>query len=306
VLQLVVSDNASHDDTLTRLRALAHPCLEVIAQTENIGMVGNWNACLARATGEWFLLLSDDDLVADDFHAHAIEAMTAAGDADLIVMRCRVVNELTGQIDENPPPTSQGGLVSFTDVLLPAWLRQEFVLPLAGVVFRTETLRASGGFSNSMPFAADIATWLPIAMRGTMAFWPHTKISYIMHQGMTTRSFSLDTLMADLFAVHQLVLSEIGSTPIPPERKMVLRRLASKYVPKSFGAFMMFASRAGTPKRELVSVWRKYSGAMPFGGVSALSLGAIIVPARLVNIVGFPYRLGARCCMYLRRRRAQG
>jgi glycosyltransferase involved in cell wall biosynthesis len=62
-IEIVVSDNNSDDDTWERLQGITDPRVRAIRQASNIGMVGNFNACLEAATGELFLMLSDDDLL---------------------------------------------------------------------------------------------------------------------------------------------------------------------------------------------------------------------------------------------------
>jgi glycosyltransferase involved in cell wall biosynthesis len=62
-IEVVVSDNASSDDSAQRVRAISDKRLVFLQQTENLGMTGNFNACLQAATGELFLMLSDDDVL---------------------------------------------------------------------------------------------------------------------------------------------------------------------------------------------------------------------------------------------------
>jgi putative flippase GtrA len=62
-IEVIVSDNASTDATVGKLREIGDPRLTVLAQPANLGMVGNFNACLDAAHGEYFLMLSDDDVL---------------------------------------------------------------------------------------------------------------------------------------------------------------------------------------------------------------------------------------------------
>lgn len=74
-IEIVISDNVSEDGTPELLASYASdPRIRLLRQTERLDMVGNWNACLAAATGEYFLLLSDDDML----EAEAIEALLSA------------------------------------------------------------------------------------------------------------------------------------------------------------------------------------------------------------------------------------
>jgi glycosyltransferase involved in cell wall biosynthesis len=61
-LELVVSDNASEDDTQEVLGALAgDPRLRIVRQPEPISVTDNWTAALQASNGEYVLLLGDDD-----------------------------------------------------------------------------------------------------------------------------------------------------------------------------------------------------------------------------------------------------
>jgi glycosyltransferase involved in cell wall biosynthesis len=64
-LEILVGDNASTDSTAEAIHALeaAEPRLRALFHDENLGMVGNFNALLRAARGQYFLLLSDDDLL---------------------------------------------------------------------------------------------------------------------------------------------------------------------------------------------------------------------------------------------------
>src|SRR5262245_13091376 len=62
--EIVVSDNASTDATQDVLRGFASAKMRVIRQAQNIGLVANWNACLAAARGSHIVFVSDDDTIA--------------------------------------------------------------------------------------------------------------------------------------------------------------------------------------------------------------------------------------------------
>lgn len=63
-IEIVVSDNQSTDDTANFLASQSDARMRVITQPYNIGMAGNFNACLTAASGELFVMLSDDDFLA--------------------------------------------------------------------------------------------------------------------------------------------------------------------------------------------------------------------------------------------------
>ena len=59
----LVVDNNSTDGTAALLGACRDARLQVVRQPRNIGLIGNWNACLDGAAGAHVLVLSDDDVL---------------------------------------------------------------------------------------------------------------------------------------------------------------------------------------------------------------------------------------------------
>src|SRR5450759_2852582 len=51
--EVIVSDNASTDETQEVLKSFCDRRLRVVRQKTNIGLLPNWNACLAEASGEY-------------------------------------------------------------------------------------------------------------------------------------------------------------------------------------------------------------------------------------------------------------
>ena len=65
-LRLVVSDNASTDETPDVVASFDDPRLEYVRQPENLGLLGNHNWFLERVDTDYALILPDDDLVYPD------------------------------------------------------------------------------------------------------------------------------------------------------------------------------------------------------------------------------------------------
>ena len=65
-IEIVVADNASDDDSIEAVRALADPRIRLIENRWNVGFAANLDKVTEPATGEWMLLLSADDLMEPD------------------------------------------------------------------------------------------------------------------------------------------------------------------------------------------------------------------------------------------------
>jgi len=60
-IEIVISDNASIDNTLYMLSLFNDPRMVVLKHINTVSMQENWNECIRKADGEFFILLSDDD-----------------------------------------------------------------------------------------------------------------------------------------------------------------------------------------------------------------------------------------------------
>ena len=70
-------DNASQDETEAVVASFDDPRIRYLRNAENLGMVGNWNRCLAEARGELIANLCDDDLMLPDRLARQVAIFDA-------------------------------------------------------------------------------------------------------------------------------------------------------------------------------------------------------------------------------------
>ncbi len=82
-LEIVVVDNASHDDSVVMLRA-DFPEVIVIANTENRGFPAGNNQGLTAATGDFLLLLNPDTEIAADALPGMVEYLQSHPDVGLV------------------------------------------------------------------------------------------------------------------------------------------------------------------------------------------------------------------------------
>ena len=161
-LEIVVSDNASDDGTSSFLDGISDLRLVILHQSSNVGAIRNLNACLERATGELFLLLSDDDLLepntiaklAEPFH-HATPH-SSPDEVGLCWCNCRII-DASG---EGKWSTRAGPAVEPPLSLLTALFSGERGPRLSSVMIRTADARRVGGYDleryNAM---CDTANW---------------------------------------------------------------------------------------------------------------------------------------------------
>ena len=83
--EIVVVDNASQDDTVTRLRT-RFPQITVVAAPTNLGCPAGRNLAMLAARGSWFLHLDDDGVLAPDALRQARVCAAQYQDAAVVMM----------------------------------------------------------------------------------------------------------------------------------------------------------------------------------------------------------------------------
>jgi len=73
--ELIISDNASTDNTEEVVASLRDPRIHYYHNPVNIGMAPNYNCCLERARGEYIAFICDDDMWHPEFLAAAVEVL---------------------------------------------------------------------------------------------------------------------------------------------------------------------------------------------------------------------------------------
>jgi len=141
-IEIIVSDNCSVDNTEDVVKGFNDSRIRYFKQKENIGPWKNFNFCLQQANGIYFLVLSDDDLIDNDFIDACMKAAkystnigiirtgTRVIDSQEVVLRTRT-NEVVGLSTEN---------------FFRGWFTKKTAFYPCSTLFNTEKLREIGGF----------------------------------------------------------------------------------------------------------------------------------------------------------------
>lgn len=189
-IEVIVSDNASTDNTLQLLENYTDDRLTIIQQKTNLGMVGNWNACLEKASGEFFILLSDDDFL----DPTAIEKMANIfrygtpnfdlGKIGMVYCKSRIVDDKGAIIGYG----KHGAEVESASLIVKQFFRCKRSIYPCCVMMRTSDIQSLGGYDGlQYPLAADANAWMAIAIkRGNVACIDEVLTNYRVHTSNVT------------------------------------------------------------------------------------------------------------------------
>lgn len=188
-IEVIVSNNASTDQTMNMLSMIIDTRLTVIVQQETIGMMDNWNHCLARATGMYFLLLSDDDILepnAIEEMLHAYEESDREGKGIGFVWSAATNIDGEGNVIEmkaepEPPESAESLLRMYFEC------KHDVRLYPCAILFRTRDL--DPGYDLRFPLAADTAQWMrSIIKYGSAKYISAKLVRYRMHHNTTLKT----------------------------------------------------------------------------------------------------------------------
>jgi hypothetical protein len=170
-LELVISDNASGDDTPALCRAAAErdPRVRVVRHPENLGPTANFNSLFAALQGTYAMVLADDDHLDPDYVERCLAALQA--DPSLAVVCGLARYERDGAFSHD------GHAVDLLDADPAARVRSYFSAPGDGPFYglcRADALRAAAPMPNVL--ANDWLMVARMAMAGKVRTLTTTRI----------------------------------------------------------------------------------------------------------------------------------
>jgi glycosyltransferase involved in cell wall biosynthesis len=198
-LEILVGDNASTDGTPDLLREIgaAEPRLRAIRHERNLGMVGNFNALLHAARGEYFVLVSDDDILSP----RAVELLVAACRRPGVQLAYGAFAVIDSAGEVRAVSRRQGPAVERGPDFIRAHLRGERSVTLAGTMYPIGPASQREYYDEEIGSVCDLLQRLTLASRGDVAAVTDVVAHYRVHDTSLTSS------AADFAASHFRVLS---------------------------------------------------------------------------------------------------
>jgi glycosyltransferase involved in cell wall biosynthesis len=158
-LEIVVSDNGSTDNTESVVRSYADPRIRFFRQQPPVTPNDNFNFCLQRANGAYFLMLHDDDKIDPDFVNACMDAAGYDESIGIIRTGTRIINATGTIIDEGRNRVAD---LSMADFIL-GWFSGLTPLYVCSTLYNTEGLRSMGGFHSRHNLFQDVTATAKLA-----------------------------------------------------------------------------------------------------------------------------------------------
>lgn len=142
-----------------------------------LGPVGNWNRVIARARGEWIMVLHEDDTLYPWYLASVLPHLRAG----LAAICTRAVSGLTPALRHRPLCAPAAALVYH-----PRYFLKSSMTPFPGVLIRRELALRLGGFDERAGPLADYDFWYRLACSGRVEMIREVGAFYRVNDGQWT------------------------------------------------------------------------------------------------------------------------
>ncbi|NWJ96742.1 MAG: glycosyltransferase family 2 protein [Chloroflexi bacterium] len=240
-LKVIVCDNASKDETAEVVAEIMRHDSRVSyhCQTENIGIVPNFNFGMSQVETPYFSILCDDDVVLPNFYADAISQLECYPKAIM-------AGGVTAEINKE-------GKVSYPVAYY--WEKERYVEPpygfmqrvneyfptLTSIVFCREIINEIGLFDLTLPLTGDLDYALRLSSRFPYVMFPN--LCGIFNSN--NQSTSVANVPTIIFAEFPKIIEKVTEDKnIPPDiRKLGINALAKTYVGITLRAGLIFTAR---------------------------------------------------------------
>jgi glycosyltransferase involved in cell wall biosynthesis len=192
--EILLVDDASGDDSVALARDVAGARIRVHVNPQPLGLAGNWNRCVELCRTELLCLAHMDDQYSPDYLARLVPALEQDAAALLAHCRARAIDE-AGRAIGSPVEAykdrfwRRGGAARLGGRDLYLRLRQGNFVCCPSVLWRVAALRALGGFTATLTFAADWDLLLRAALDGAVILGvPDPLVAYRRHDASASRA----------------------------------------------------------------------------------------------------------------------
>jgi glycosyltransferase involved in cell wall biosynthesis len=163
--ELVLVDNCSTDESITIVQKLADPRIRIFALDKNHGRTPALNIALNNARGQYIAILDADDTSTLDRFALQVDCLDNQPKVVLVASWYRNIDASGKLINAVETPTEHIDLVRR--------LASNCPFMNSAVMFRTNAIRALGGYDPRFEYSQDLALWLGLATLGEFKILPN-------------------------------------------------------------------------------------------------------------------------------------
>jgi hypothetical protein len=205
--RLLVSDNASDDETPDVVASFADPRIEYLPSARNIGMIGNFNRLIHHAETPFLVLLPDDDLLYPDHLRCVVDVLERYPSVGVVHTAYDLVDSDSTVLSRgaNLLGTAQALTIESTHDFLERALCSNPIVSFPSAIYRTEAIKDAEGLREEEEPFSDVPMWMRIALNWDFAFLSRPLVAFRVHEDTATASLGSFDGTGYVVPVHRIL-----------------------------------------------------------------------------------------------------
>lgn len=195
-IEVVVVDNCSTDKTVEIVKSIKDDRIVLYQNETNLGMAGNWNECLKRATGEYIHFLCADDKLKRSCIEKKIKVAETHENVVLVTSSTDIINE-TGELVMRRNRFLRNVVLGGKRYAKKSLRRGNIFGEPSNIMFKKSILEKAGEFSTNLYYTTDWEFWVRIAVFGKVAYIYEPLTKYRISLNNVTAKTKLSKIMQD-------------------------------------------------------------------------------------------------------------
>lgn len=195
-LEILVIDNQSTDCTMDEILKITDERLVVFQNDTNVGMAGNWNECLKKASGEYIHFLCADDFLTTDCIQKKMDLMSTDEEIVMVISSTDIINEQDELVMRRKRHSSDKVFLG-TKYAKKSLHRGNIYGEPSNVLFKKSVLEKTGVFSTNLYYTTDWDLWIRISGCGKIGYVSDSLTKYRISTSNTTSQMKLKKIMQD-------------------------------------------------------------------------------------------------------------
>lgn len=234
--QLLISDNASDDDTAERVAAFGDERIRYTRSEQNVGMVGNFNRVIELADTDYLVILPDDDLLAPDYLAAVIDVIDRHPNVGVVHTAFDVIDASGATIEHGRDLVPSPSLITIEtgEQFIARSMQATWTVCWSSALFRKPALIAAGGLRPENAPIPDFPLMMRIAVAWDFAHIGRPLAAIRVHAEALSAEVGLFTgsgyTASDSYAttIYDQRIGFLDGAQIPAARKSAYRERAEE------------------------------------------------------------------------------
>lgn len=167
-IEVIVLDDQSTDGTVEKLKTIHDPRFRFHVNEKNLGMTGNWNACVQACRGDYVKLIPADDLLYPTCIERSVPYLIKHPDITLVSVASDLIDNEDRVIGRYAHWPRRGVFAGEKMAKASIMLNDFFGNPVS-LLFRKADYERTGGFDPDIPYILDFDLCLGLAALGRVA-----------------------------------------------------------------------------------------------------------------------------------------